>query len=78
MRAHQLRLLLVLCLLALLPAVPAEAYIGPGLGAGALAVVFGTIASITMGFFAVLWYPAKRLLRRRKAAKSERAQSEAE
>lgn len=44
----------------------AEAYIGPGVGAGAAAVVFGVIASVAIGFVAVLWYPFKRLLKRRK------------
>lgn len=50
-------------------AAPAQAYIGPGAGAGAIAVVLGIIASIVMAFFAILWYPAKRLLKRRKDAK---------
>jgi hypothetical protein len=38
------------------------AYIGPGLGAGTLAVIFGFIASIFLAIFALLWYPLKRLL----------------
>ena len=43
---------------------PALAYIGPGLGAGTLAVIFGFIASIFLAIFALLWYPLKRLLTR--------------
>ena len=50
-------------------ALPAQAYIGPGMGAGAIAVVLGILAAIVMGFFAVLWYPIKRFLKKRKAAK---------
>jgi hypothetical protein len=46
----------------------AEAYIGPGLGAGAIAVVLGIIGAIIMAFIAILWYPLKRLLRKRGAA----------
>ncbi len=48
-------------LLAALLATPANAYIGPGVGAGTIAVVFGVIASIILAFVAVLWYPFKRL-----------------
>jgi hypothetical protein len=58
-------LLMPLTLLAL----PAHAYIGPGAGAGTIAVVLGILASIVMAFFAILWYPVKRLLKKRKAAK---------
>jgi hypothetical protein len=53
----------------LLIALPAHAYIGPGAGAGTIAVVLGILASIVMAFFAILWYPIKRLLKRHKAAK---------
>lgn len=41
---------------------PALAYIGPGLGAGTLAVVLGFIVSIFLAIFAILWYPLKRML----------------
>ena len=50
-------------------ALPAEAYIGPGAGAGTIAVVLGILASIVMAFFAILWYPMKRLLKKRKVAR---------
>ncbi len=53
-----------LCLAILLSS-PAHAYIGPGLGAGTLAVVSGVILSLCLALFALLWYPLKRLLRRR-------------
>jgi hypothetical protein len=52
-------------------ALPAQAYIGPGAGAGTIAVVLGVLASIVMAFFAILWYPAKRLLKKRKNARAE-------
>ena len=48
----------------------ANAYMGPGLGLGLISVVLGFIGSITLGFFAVLWYPVKRFLRRRRRAKA--------
>jgi len=49
-------------------AMPAAAYIGPGAGAGTIAVVLGILASVVMAFFAILYYPVKRLLKKRKAA----------
>lgn len=52
--------------LALLVAAPqtAQAYLGPGLGMGAIGVALGVVGSIFMGIVAVVWYPFKRLLRR--------------
>jgi len=54
-------------------ATPVYAYIGPGAGAGAIAVVLGVIASIFLAFVAILWYPIKRLFRRRREKKSKDA-----
>ena len=51
----------------------AEAYIGPGAGAGTIAVVLGVIAAVIMAFLGLLWYPIKRLLRGRKSAKAAAA-----
>ena len=42
------------------------AYLGPGLGTGVIAVILGFLASIFLALFAVLWYPFKRLVRKRK------------
>lgn len=42
----------------------ALAYIGPGLGAGAVAVVLGLVFGFLMLVVGVVWYPLKRLLRR--------------
>ena len=52
-----------------LSATPVEAYIGPGAGAGTIAVVLGILASIAMAFLAIFWYPVKRLLRRKRDAR---------
>lgn len=43
------------------------AYIGPGVGAGALAAVVGVVGSIFLALFAILYYPVKRMLKKRKA-----------
>ena len=48
---------------------PAYAYLGPGMGVGALAVILGILSSIFIALFVVLWYPFKRLIKRRKAQK---------
>jgi uncharacterized membrane-anchored protein len=40
------------------------AYVGPGLGAGAIAAALGVIGSIILGLFAILFYPIKRLIRK--------------
>jgi len=42
----------------------AYAYIGPGLGAGTISVIFGFIASIFLALFAIVWYPLKRLFKK--------------
>lgn len=44
----------------------AFAYVGPGIGAGTIAVVLGVLGSILLAVFAIVWYPLKRLLNRRK------------
>ena len=48
----------------------AMAYIGPGVGAGAIGAVLGVIGSIFLAIFAVVWYPIKRLLKGRKKSAS--------
>jgi uncharacterized protein YneF (UPF0154 family) len=42
----------------------ANAYVGPGLGTGALGVILGILASVLIALFAVFWYPAKKLYKR--------------
>lgn len=40
----------------------ALAYIGPGLGLGALGVVLGIVFSVFLAFVGIFWYPIKRLV----------------
>ena len=42
----------------------ADAYVGPGLGLGALGAVLGVVFSIFLAIFAIFWYPIKRLFKR--------------
>lgn len=69
-------LCLLIAAMVLLPAAPAEAYVGPGLGAGTLAVVLGIIGSIFLALFAILWYPLKRMLKKRNAAPKDETPAE--
>ena len=48
----------------LLAAVPAQAYIGPGLGAGTLGVILGLLGSVLIAIFAFFWYPIKRTFKK--------------
>ena len=50
----------------------ANAYIGPGLGAGTLGVIIGIIGSIFIALFAIIWYPLKRLFKKIKKTDSQR------
>lgn len=45
-------------------------YVGPGIGAGAIAIILGIISSIFLALFAIIWYPVKRLIKGKKAASS--------
>lgn len=62
---------LALALLCLAGPAPAFAYVGPGLGAGAISAVLGVLGSIFLGLFAVIWYPFKRLMKKRRQSKSD-------
>ena len=41
-----------------------HAYIGPGMGLGMIGVILGILGAIVLAFFAILWYPFKRLWNR--------------
>ena len=72
--------LVAILLLATAGTTPAYAYIGPGLGAGTIGVILGVIGSILLALFAVLWYPIKRLMKkkeRKEVADAEESTTEA-
>ena len=52
--------------------IAAHAYIGPGAGAGTIAIVLGILSSIFLGFVGVLWYPIKRMIKAWKASRESR------
>jgi len=45
---------------------PLYAYIGPGMGGGVIAAIIGFLAAIVLGLWAILYYPIKRALKKRK------------
>jgi hypothetical protein len=60
-----------LCVIVLaLGATPAAAYIGPGLGLGVIASIFGAIAAFLMMIAGLVWYPVKVMLRKRREKKA--------
>ncbi len=56
--------------------IPSPAYIGPGIGAGTVAIVLGLITSILLGMFAIIWYPIKALIKKIKSTKSHAVPTE--
>ena len=45
------------------------AYIGPGMGGGVIAAIFGIIAAFLLGLWGILYYPIKRALKNKKKKK---------
>ena len=45
------------------------AYIGPGMGGGVIAAIFGIIAAFFLGLWGILYYPIKRALKNKKVKK---------
>ena len=48
---------------------PLIAYIGPGMGGGVIAAIFGIIAAFFLGLWGILYYPIKRALKNKKVKK---------
>ena len=46
------------------------AYIGPGMGGGVIAAIFGIIAAFFLGLWGILYYPIKRALKNKKKKKN--------
>lgn len=58
-----------LLVLYLIAALPAHAYVGPGLGVGVVGVILGIIGSIFLALFAIFWYPIKKAIKKIKNGK---------
>ncbi len=68
-----MRLIIPLTALLALIALPAHAYIGPGLGLGAIGVILGLVLSLVMAIFAFVWMPIKRVISRKKVSVKDAA-----
>jgi len=55
----------------LLPVI-AQAYIGPGLGVGALGAVLGFIFSIILALLGIFWYPIKIIYKKLRSKKTKK------
>ena len=44
-------------------------YIGPGMGGGVIAAIFGIIAAFFLGLWGILYYPIKRAFKNKKKKK---------
>jgi len=53
---------------------PAMAYVGPGTGIAALGALLAIIVGVIAALFGFLWYPMKRLIKKRKQAASNASQ----
>ena len=69
---------LLLASILILLAGPAAAYIGPGAGLGAIAVVLALVAGFLLLLVGLVWYPMKRLLKRRKTRQAQKDGPETE
>ena len=53
---------IILCLIA----TSSFAYLGPGVGGGVILATIGIIVAIFAALFGLIWFPIKRLLKKRK------------
>lgn len=49
---------------------PLFGYIGPGMGGGVIAAIFGIIAAFFLGLWGILYYPIKRAFKKRRLKKT--------
>lgn len=65
----------ILSSLIFLPSI-SYAYIGPGAGLSAFGALFALVAAVVIAIFGFVWYPLKRLMRKRVKVSEEPAGSD--
>ena len=50
----------------------AYAYIGPGMGGGIILATIGIVIAIFAAIFGIIWFPIKRLIKKRKEKKQNK------
>lgn len=63
----------VLVVIALLLALPAEAYVGPGAGLSLLGALWAVVVAVFAALFFVVMWPLRRMIKRRQAARADAA-----
>ena len=58
---------IVFCLICM----PSFAYLGPGVGGGFIAATIGIIVAIFAALFGLIWFPLKRLFKKKKEKKQQ-------
>ena len=71
MTMTQLILKSLTTLLLLIASAPSYSYIGPGIGGGTVAIILGLLSTVVVALFAIVWYPIKKLAKRRKEEDKE-------
>ncbi len=66
---------LMFCAAWLTPAT-AHAYIGPGAGISAIGSLLALIAAVLLAIVGFVWYPVKRLMKKRRKARTEAAEKD--
>lgn len=56
---------LILTISLMTASMPALAYVGPGLGLGAIGILLALVVSIVLALIGLLWYPLKRRFSKR-------------
>lgn len=69
---------LVAAIASLCVAIPAQAYVGPGAGVTLIGALVGLVSAIGLALWAVIRWPIRRLLARRKAARDSKNDTAAE
>jgi hypothetical protein len=59
---------LIVIVLLLFSTATAHAYVGPGLGLGVIGAILGTLLAVILAIAGVVWYPVKRMLKRKHQA----------
>jgi len=70
--------LVLLVFILLSPASPAPAYIGPGAGISVLGSLLGILATIFVAIGAIIFWPLRKFMKRRKARRKSPAITEAD
>jgi hypothetical protein len=71
-----IRLLLAVIFSTILISADAQAYIGPGAGLSAIGSLLALVAAVLLAIVGFIWYPMKRILRRRRTLGERKDHSE--